>query len=196
MKSLKKQFALAFVSIGLGAALIGGGTYAYFNDTAEVNNKFAAGKLDLSVNPTVAFDVQNLKPGDFMVRYFDIMNSGTLDIKDVLMHTSYTIDDAKGDNGSNDFASHLNVEFLTSDGQVIVLNKTLKELKALTDNKKSPDISSLYKTKDKDLPVGDIDTVAMKIVFNDNGQDQNIFQGDKVNLKFKLEATQTAGVEK
>lgn len=44
-------------------------------DTAAINNTFA-GKLDLSVNPSVAFDVANLKLGDF-----EISNSGTLEAK-------------------------------------------------------------------------------------------------------------------
>jgi len=193
--SLKKRFALTLASVGLGAALVSGGTFAYFSDTAAVNNTFATGTLDLSVNPTVAFDIANLKPGDYMVRYFEITNSGTLDIKDVLMKTSYTIEDAKGDNGSEDFANYLNVEFLTSDGQVVLLNQSLAKLKQLSDNGKAPDISSLYGFL-KDLPVGDSDVICMKIVFTDTGLDQNIFQGDKVNLKWTLEARQGKGVAK
>ncbi len=192
---LVSKFILSVVTLGIGAALLGGATFAYFSDKETVNNTFAAGTLDLSVNPTTVFDIQNLKPGDYMVRYFNIINSGTLYIKDVLLHTNYTITDVKGDNGSDDFAKHLNVEFLTSDGQVILLNKSLKELKDLTDNHQSPDISSLY-TYLKDLPVGDTDVIAMKIVFVENGKDQNIFQGDKVQLTWTLEANQTAGQEK
>ncbi|HZG16632.1 MAG TPA: TasA family protein [Candidatus Bathyarchaeia archaeon] len=193
--SLKKRFALTLASVGLGAALVSGGTFAYFSDTAEVNNTFATGTLDLSVNPTVAFDIANLKPGDYMVRYFEITNSGTLDIQDVLMKTSYTIEDAKGDNGSEDFANYLNVEFLTSDGQVVLLNQSLAKLKQLSENGKAPDISSLYGFL-KHLPVGDSDVICMKIVFTDTGLDQNIFQGDKVNLKWTLEAHQGKGVAK
>lgn len=191
--NLKKRFALTLASVGLGAALVGGGTFAYFNDTAEVNNTFAAGKLDLSVNPSVAFDITNLKPGDYMVRYFEISNSGTLDIENVLMNTTYTIDDAKGDNGSEDFADYLNVEFLTSDGQVVLLNQSLAKLKELSDSGNAPDISSMYGFL-KHLPVGDSDIICMKIVFTDTGLNQNIFQGDKVNLKWTLEAKQGKGV--
>lgn len=192
--NLKKQFALALASVSLGAALIGGGTFAYFSDTEKVENTFAAGNLDLSVNPTVAFDIADLAPGDYMVRSFDITNSGSLDIKSVLMHTKYEVVDKKGDNGGEDFGKHFNVEFLTSDGQVLLLNRSLADLQALTTKGSSPDITTLY-TELKKLPKGDRDRIVMKIVFVDNGADQNAFQGDSIKLTWSLEAKQEAGRE-
>src|SRR5699024_11258352 len=62
------------------------------------NNTFAAGSLDLSVNPETIVNIDNLKPGDEVTREFDISNEGTLDITKVLLDTSYTVDDANGDN--------------------------------------------------------------------------------------------------
>ncbi|MFF0829666.1 TasA family protein [Brevibacillus sp. NPDC003359] len=194
MKKWKSQFMIALAAVGVGSALVGGATFAYFSDQEVVNNTFAAGTLDLSVNKQVVYDVKNIKPGDYMVRYFTIKNSGTLDIEKVLMHSKYTVSDAKGDNGTEDFGDHLYVEFLTSDGQVILLNESLGELQRKTSNGQSPDISTLY-TSLKKLPVGDEDTIAMKVIFKENGQDQNKFQGDTLSLTWNLEAFQGKGTE-
>ncbi|MED4586374.1 TasA family protein [Brevibacillus choshinensis] len=190
--NMKNKFILSVATLGIGLALVGGGTFAYFSDTEEVNNSFAAGTLDLTVNPTVVFDVHNLKPGDFMVRDFDITNSGTIDIEDVLMHTNYSVIDGNGDNGNADFGKHIFIEFLTSDGDLILLNKSLADMRKLTQQGKSPDISNLY-LKLKNLPVGDSDRIVMKINFVDNGLDQNIFQEDTLKLTWTLEAKQGAG---
>lgn len=87
--SIKKKLALGAASAALGLSLIGGGTFAYFNDTATVNNQFAAGTLNLDVLKTadgeINFDLRNMKPGDTAKRYFVLQNSGSLSIKDVMM---------------------------------------------------------------------------------------------------------------
>lgn len=188
--NLKKQFALTLASVGLGAALIGGGTFAYFSDTEKVENTFAAGTLDLAANPTTVFNLKDLGPGDAMTRTFDIKNSGTLDIKKVLLSSTYNVTDAKGDNGSDDFGDHLRVEFLKSDGITVVYQDTLKELL----NKK-PDISN-YFWGINGLPKGASDKIIVRIKFVDNGKDQNIFQGDKLDLTWNLEAQQADGRER
>ena len=86
--SLKKKLGLGAASAALGLSLIGGGTFAYFNDIATVNNQFAAGTLNLDVNKdgesSINFDLRNLKPGDTAKRYFILANDGSLSIKDVL----------------------------------------------------------------------------------------------------------------
>ncbi len=85
---LKKKLGLGMATAALGLSLVGGGTFAYFNDTATVNNQFAAGTLNLDVNKdpesAVNFDLRNLKPGDNATRYFVLSNGGSLAIKDVL----------------------------------------------------------------------------------------------------------------
>lgn len=40
------------MTAALGLSLIGGGTFAYFSDSETTNNTFAAGTLDLAVEPT------------------------------------------------------------------------------------------------------------------------------------------------
>lgn len=189
--SIKKKLGLGVASAALGLSLIGGGTYAYFNDVEAVENTFAAGTLDLSVNPTVAFDVKNLKPGDHMEREFKMTNAGTLDIAQVLMNTEVK-DDVKK------FAEHLKVEFFNSDDTLI---KALsgKTLAGLT-KEKDIDITPHVNGKNGEpggIPKGDIDLIKIKITFVDSQKpDQNFLQGQKVNVNFILEAKQGIGEKK
>ena len=71
---LNKKLMSGALSAMLGISLIGGGTWAAFNDIERVNAEFSAGILDLSVSPTVVFDLDELKPGDYMIREFSITN--------------------------------------------------------------------------------------------------------------------------
>ncbi|MFD2369574.1 TasA family protein [Brevibacillus sp. GCM10020057] len=92
--NVKKQLALSLASVGIGAALLGGGTYAWFSSTASISdNTFAAGTLDMEVAAVngyqMKFDLQGLKPGDYMTRRFDIKNTGSLDIKEVLLQLNF-----------------------------------------------------------------------------------------------------------
>lgn len=86
---MKKKIISAIATLALGAALVGGGTFAYFNDTDKINNKFAAGTLNLSVVPLetrcpVNFDLRNMKPGDVAKRVFVLDAAGSLAIKNVM----------------------------------------------------------------------------------------------------------------
>ncbi|MGQ7146474.1 TasA family protein, partial [Escherichia sp. SS-MK2] len=83
--SLKRKLGLGIASATLGLSLIGGGTYAYFSDQVVTHNTFATGTLDLAMHPTTSLNLDNLKPGDKVLKKFNVKNSGTLDIKDILM---------------------------------------------------------------------------------------------------------------
>ena len=61
--SLKKKLGMGVASAALGLSLIGGGTFAYFSDKEVSNNTFAAGTLDLALNPKTIVDIKDLKPG-------------------------------------------------------------------------------------------------------------------------------------
>jgi spore coat-associated protein N len=101
--SVKKKLGLGVASAALGLSLVGGGTWAAFNDTATINNHFAAGTLDLEVgkvNQAANFDLGNMKPGDEVKRVFILKNKGSLAIKEVLLNTTAK-DFVKGA-GSND----------------------------------------------------------------------------------------------
>jgi spore coat-associated protein N len=89
--SIKKKLGLGVASAALGLSLIGGGTWAAFNDTATINNHFASGTLDLvvgKVNAAANFDLGNMKPGDQVKRVFTLNNAGSLAIKEVLLNTT------------------------------------------------------------------------------------------------------------
>ncbi|MFF0829665.1 TasA family protein [Brevibacillus sp. NPDC003359] len=188
--NLKKQFALTLASVGLGAALIGGGTFAYFSDQEKVENTFAAGTLDLAVNPEVVFDLKNMKPGDKAKRSYKLTNNGTLAIQNVFLTSDYTITDAKGNN-SEDLGKHLRVNFIynVDNKDVIVYSDTLAEMKAKQGIGR-PDLLAGHTLNAKD-----INDIRVEIEFVENNKDQNQFQGDGVKLKWTLDATQTKGKE-
>ncbi|WAA10002.1 TasA family protein [Fervidibacillus albus] len=206
---LKKKLGLGIVSAVLGISLVGGGTFAYFNDVETSNNTFAAGTLDLTVEPSVIFNVDNLKPGDYMKRYFELQNTGSLDIARVLLDTSYEVIDAKGDNGSEDMGEHFLVHFIVNKGNpddwmkeddyTVVSSKTIKELSEMTVEDLAVELDNYWKHREKKvdgIPAGESDYLCVKIEFVDNGKDQNIFQGDTLQLEWTFTAEQEEGEER
>lgn len=191
--SIKKRFGMGMMSAALGIALIGGGTYAYFSDTEVTNNTFAAGTLDLTVAPTEIINVDNIKPGDSFIRDFELGNGGTLDIDKVYIETDYTVNDPKGDN-TEDFAEHIQVEFLYNVNNLdeVIFETTLAELKDMTPEAINQHI--FYpEFGDKGLPAGETHDLVVKFNFVDNGEDQNQFQGDSLQLTWTFNATQKPG---
>ena len=165
--TIKKQLSMGLMSAVLGVSLIGGGTYAYFSDSVETQNTFAAGTLDLSVNPTQLINVDNIKPGDSFLRDFELVNNGSLDIGKVLLETDYTVIDAKGDNGEEDFGKHIQVEFLynVDNFDEVIFETTLAELKGMTPEAVNQNI--FYpELGEKGLPVGDTHDLIVKFNFS------------------------------
>ncbi|WP_121640357.1 CalY family protein [Virgibacillus sp. Bac330] len=193
---IKKQIGIGVLSATLGLTLITGGTYAYFSDEEVSQNTFAAGTLDLNAEPTEIIDLHNLKPGDSMVRTFELQNNGTLDIEKVLLETDYSVVDAKGDN-TDDFGKHIEVEFLYNADKLdeVIYKTTLTDLKnmepeAVNEHVFYPNFG------EKGLPAGTLDDISVKFNFVDNGQDQNEFQGDALNLEWTFKALQGEGKTK
>jgi spore coat-associated protein N len=121
--SVKRKLGLGVASAALGLSLIGGGTWAAFNDTATVNNHFAAGTLDLVVGKAhpsypISFDLSKMKPGDNVQRMFKLTNAGTLAIKEVLLNTT-AANFANGGAASTDmeFLSQFVIDFASVDGE-------------------------------------------------------------------------------
>ncbi|MFC5604732.1 TasA family protein, partial [Sporosarcina koreensis] len=112
--SLKKKLTMGIATGALAVSMIGGGTYAYFNSVETSVNTFAAGTLDLTVDPIAIISVDNLKPGDKMLRTFKLENTGTLDMKEVILSTDYTYTQKDGQEDV-DFGKHIMVNFLKSD---------------------------------------------------------------------------------
>lgn len=196
--SLKKKLGMGIASAALGISLVGGGTFAYFSDTAETNNTFAAGTLDLSANPTTIVDVENIKPGDTMLRTFDLVNGGSLDIATIDLLTDYTVIDA-GNNNSENLADHIRVNFLINADKLDapIWSTTLADLKNA-----SPDViegnfwSGWFAENGGNLAAGTTDTLYVQFEFVDNEEDQNEFQGDSLELKWTFDGKQGAGVAK
>lgn len=206
--SIKKKLGLGIASAALGLSLIGGGTFAYFSDTEVSNNTFAAGTLDLAVNPSVVIDVDNLKPGDTMVREFNLENNGTLDISSIDLATAYNVVDAKGDN-TDDFGKHIKVLFLenadkTGNGWIIGDENDIISQTTLYDlQNETPDAVENVQHwvtwllglngEGDGLKAGTKDKMYVAFKFVDNEQDQNEFQGDALELEWTFTAHQTPG---
>lgn len=194
--SIKRRLGVGIVTAALGFSLVGGGTFAYFSDTVTTENTFAAGTLDLSVNPEVIIDVDNLKPGDSVQNGFELINNGSLDIERVTLETDYTVIDAAEDN-TEDFGEHIQVEFLYNADNLdeVIFETTLAELKEMSPEAVSQSI--FYpEMGDKGLPTNTTHDLFVKFNFIDNGEDQNQFQGDTLELEWKFVAEQTRGTEK
>ncbi|UJL47234.1 M73 family metallopeptidase [Virgibacillus sp. NKC19-16] len=191
---MKKQIGMGVISAALGLTLIGGGTYAYFSSSETTNNTFAAGTLDLSVNPTTIIDVGELQPGDSVTRDFELANNGSLDIEKVTLDTDYSVIDANGDN-TDDFGSHIEVEFLYNASKIdeVIFRTTLAELRSMEPEAVNEHI--FYPALgEQGLPAdGEADDLVVKFNFIDNGEDQNQFQGDSLNLEWTFNAEQATG---
>jgi spore coat-associated protein N len=125
--SIKKKLGMGVASAALGLSLVGGGTWAAFNDTATINNHFAAGTLDLDVaksgQKAISFDLTNMKPGDNVQRIFTLKNAGTLAIKEVLLDVTAEnfVDDLTavngGENNMRQYLSQFVINFADVDGE-------------------------------------------------------------------------------
>ncbi|EOP41606.1 biofilm matrix protein CalY [Bacillus mycoides] len=196
--SLKKKLGMGVASAALGLSLIGGGTFAYFSDKEVSNNTFAAGTLDLTLNPKTLVDIKDLKPGDSVKKEFLLKNDGTLAIKDVKLATKYTVADAKGDNAGEDFGKHIKVKFLWNwDKQSEpVYETTLADLQNVDPDVLAKDIFAPEWAENGGLAPKSEDYLWVQFEFVDDGKDQNKFQGDALNLEWTFNANQTDGEEK
>ncbi|UJL45363.1 SipW-dependent-type signal peptide-containing protein [Virgibacillus sp. NKC19-16] len=195
---IKKKLGMGVATAVLGLGLIGGGTFAYFSDTAEATGDFAAGTLDLSANPTTIIEVENMKPGDWMTRSFELTNGGSLDIAEINLATDYTVS-GEEDNLGVDFGDHIQVNFLWNEDKVdgVIYSATLSELKDM-----SPDViegnilSPWLGERGGQLEAGSSDKLYVQFEFVDNKKDQNIFQGDSLELEWTFEGMQGEGERK
>ncbi|MUV38593.1 Spore coat-associated protein [Lentibacillus sp. JNUCC-1] len=200
--SIKKKLGMGIATAILGVSLVGGGTFAYFSDEEVSNNTFAAGTLDLAVNPTTIIDVDNLKPGDWMNRTFKLENNGSLDISEVFIHTDYTVNDYHGDN-TEDMGKHIRVNFLKNEDkngvlqpeENVIVSRTLAELQGDMPDAVKNQIWAWFGWGDEasGMKAGTSDDLYVEFEFVDNNNDQNMFQKDSLELKWTFEAHQTDG---
>ncbi|MGX6442457.1 TasA family protein [Neobacillus sp. K501] len=197
--SIKKKLGLGVATAALGLSLIGGGTYAYFNDTEVNNSSFAAGTLDINVKGNDAanaiIDVGTIKPGDKMIRTFKLNNTGSLDVSKVLLTSSYTVLGAENNNG-DDLGKHIKVKFLKNIDKVttVIAEATLDKLTQYDAVNNSNWLDILGESDG--LRSGNTDNLIVEFEFVDNGKDQNHFQGDSLKLNWTFNAKQTSGTLK
>ena len=194
---LKKKLAMGIATGALAVSMIGGGTYAYFSAETSATSAFAAGTLDLAVNPSVIIDIKDLKPGDFMDRYFTVENTGSLDISEVLLTT-------KVDSSIPEFGDHLMVKFMQNmdkNGHAypdsVIYEATLNQLM----NEKPDIVDKLSNSHTIDneggLGAGDTDNLIVRFEFIETGKDdQNHLQGATLDLEWTFTAKQTEGERK
>ncbi|WP_410991073.1 TasA family protein [Bacillus cereus] len=196
--SFKKKLGVGVASAVLGLSFIGGGTYAYFSDQVMTNNTFAAGTLDLAMNPTTSLDLNQLKPGDKILKKFNLKNSGTLDIKDIVMKIDYQVNDVLKNNEKDDFGKHIKVQFLWDwdPSKNPVYETTLAELKEQGPEIVSKEVFASKWVASGGLQPGKMDWFWMRFIFEENGRDQNMFQGDSIVLKMEFQANQMEGRER
>ncbi|MGM7721643.1 TasA family protein [Metabacillus sp. Hm71] len=182
--SVKGKILTSIAMAALGLSLMTEGTVAYFNDKEPVTNTFTTGMLDLEINKETIFQLEDLVPGDTMTGNVELINDGSVDMKEVKLHSSYEVVDNGEPNQGDDLGKHIRVEFvrMVNGKQSVVFQKTLAELKA------SPQQVL------KEFPAGsDAEKCMIRITFLNNGKDQNHFQGDQVKLTWEFEAVQRDG---
>ncbi|ANC78821.1 hypothetical protein ABE65_019265 [Fictibacillus phosphorivorans] len=214
--SLKKKLGLGVASAALGLSLVGGGTYAYFSDTAVQTSTFASGTLDLNVDPTTLITLDKFKPGDWKNQTFKLINNGNLDIKSVNLKTAYSV--TKNDGSSVDptlaakYADAIEVVFLKNVGDDwsivkdtdynVVTTMSLKELatKTTQDLAKEWDREGLIRWALRDGITAkgtgqeSVDEFSVQFQFkNTPNAPQNDLQNLKLNLTWTFEGIQKDG---
>ncbi|WP_339227306.1 TasA family protein [Oceanobacillus sp. FSL K6-2867] len=182
--NLKKSLTVSFITAALGIGLVTGGTFAYFKDTEDSGNTFAAGLLDLGINKESIITIEDIVPGDTINGNFELSNNGTVDMKEVIFNSSYEVIDQGKNNEKDDLGDHIVVEYLHDvNGKENVLFK--EKLSNLTNN------------PTKILEDFKVDSNPQKFTvrfsFVDNDKNQNHFQQDSLKLKWEFEAIQRDG---
>lgn len=185
--SIKKKLAMGIATGALAVSMIGGGTYAYFNDVDVNNSVFAAGTLDINVKGNNAdnaiINVTNIKPGDTMTREFNLNNTGSLDVAKVLLTSKYNVTDTNNNNAGADLGEHIKVQFLVNnDKKTEVIHETTLKALSSTDVVDRDVLGWLFGGENDGLKAGTSDKLTVKFEFVDNTKDQNVFQGDSLQL--------------
>ena len=100
-KFMRARIVVSMLVIALAAAMLGGATFAWFTDGADVaTTSFTAGTIILGDINEASITLDDMAPGDFETVNFNVVNAGTLDmfyrvyIKDVTgeLHEALTVE--------------------------------------------------------------------------------------------------------
>lgn len=205
---IKKKLGLGIGAAALGLSLVGGGTFAYFNDTSTIHNEFKSGTLVMDVNKAwnfpLNFNLKNIKPGDKWERQFVLQNKGSLDIGNTLMSvTNVGTDNALLDTLTVKYfvdATPPVVDPGTPDAGYLLLNSQDITLREAINGDFAGKIKPQYITADNKLNLTPIGLASgtenrfrIQIEFPDTGAPQNTLQGLTADVDFNFDARQTAG---
>jgi spore coat-associated protein N len=205
---VKKKLGLGLASAVMGLSLVGGGTFAYFNDTATLHNSFESGTLVLnleqSYNFPINFDLENIKPGDSWERQFVLANNGSLDFGKTFM----TVTNAGPDNALLDTltvyyfvdATAPVVDPGAPDAGYLLINSQDITLREAMAGQFAGKIKAPYVTADGKLNLTPLGQAAgtdnryrMMIKLPETGIPQNELQGLSVDVDFNFDARQVPG---
>jgi spore coat-associated protein N len=198
--SLKKKIGLGIASATLGLSLVGGGTFAYFNDTTILHNSFESGTLVVDLekawNYPINFDLKNIKPGQSWERQFVLANNGSLDIGDTFMKVTNA-----GPN--NPLLDNLLVTYFVDatgpDSGSLLLNSQDITLREAINAEFAGKIKPKYLKEGKlnltptGQAAGTDNRFRMIIKFPDTRTAQNNLQGLSADVDFNFDARQVPG---
>ncbi|MEC2159636.1 TasA family protein [Virgibacillus halodenitrificans] len=193
--SIKSKLILGTATAILGLSLVGAPTYAYFFHSENLDKISEENKIDLNTSTYTIIQVDQLKPGDKMTRSFKLSNDGNTNIKNVLLDTTYTIEDANHNN-IEDFGKHIRVNFMWNEDKAlsrkwspdnIIYKTTLYDLQKMTPDAVNNKLFIPYFEERGGIEAGDTDKLFVQFEFVDNNQKQNEFQGDKLELTWTFE---------
>lgn len=167
----------------VGIALVSGGTVAFFSDAVNTDNKILSGTLDLDVSDNddgVLFEFYNKKPGDKFDYSFDLINAGTLDMKEVTLYSNHEIWNRAGSKDNNGFDQQIKLNKIQVDG------KNLLDA-AITLNKLKNQPIVLVESMKAETPAVQ---VYVEFEFIRTEKDQNKYQGNTMDLQWTFEAIQ------
>lgn len=186
---IKKKMSMGILAGALGVSLIGGGTWAAFNDVEEVSNSFTAGTLDLVTSPTEVFNLSNMKPGDSFTKSLTLENKGSLTIKDILISTKVSgWENAGVENSQSEFLEQFSIVVKKSGAPVWSGN--LSNIQNVTNSDMFGNAIALESgasaTYDFTIEFVENDTT----VENSRLHEQNKFQNEGAEFTIKFEAIQ------
>jgi spore coat-associated protein N len=198
--SMKKKLGLGMASAALGISLVGGGTFAYFNDTATLHNSFESGTLVVDLEQAwdfpINFDLENIKPGQSWERQFVLANNGSLDFGNTFMNVTNAGTD-------NELLDNLLVTYFVDatgpDSGYLLLNSQDITLREAINGEFAGKIKPKYLTGGKlnltptGQAAGSDNRFRMIIKFPDTRVPQNNLQGLSVDVDFNFDARQVPG---
>ena len=180
--NIQKKLVISMALAVFGLALIVGGTGAYFNDVDATNSTIKTGSVDLEINKETLFQIEDMVPGDITESSFELTNNGSVEMKEMRLHSSYEVVDNGEPNSGDDLGEHIHVNLFhhaENEEQKLVFETTLSEL---TDNPQQ--IGDVLTAE------GEAEAFTVQFTFVDNKENQNHFQTDELKLTWELEGIQ------